>query len=62
MQQQLETAKAEVVKAFEQEAELAEKVSNAGWDKGIRQYTDAPAERTSRKAKLEAMRVKVAGR
>lgn len=31
-------------------------------DKGIRQYTDAPAERVSLKAKLEMMKAKVAGR
>ena len=30
-------------------------------DKGIRQYTDAPAERVSLKAKLEVMKAKVAG-
>ncbi len=32
-----------------------------GQDKGIRQYADAPAERTSLKAKLETMKAKVAG-
>ena len=32
-----------------------------GQDKGIRQYADAPAERVSLKAKLEAMKAKVAG-
>ena len=42
-------------------APLAEKAANTVQDKGIRQYTDAPAERTSLKAKLEAMKVKVAG-
>lgn len=30
-------------------------------DKDIRQYADAPAERVSLKAKLEAMKAKVAG-
>ena len=40
---------------------LAEKASNTGRDKGIRQYADAPAERVSLKAKQEAMKVKVAG-
>ena len=40
---------------------LAEKAANTGQDKGIRQYTDAPAERVSLKAKLETMKAKVAG-
>ena len=40
---------------------IAEKVANVGLDKGIRQYADAPAERVSLKAKLEAMKVRVAG-
>ena len=30
-------------------------------DKGIRQYADAPIERVSLKAKLEALKAKVAG-
>lgn len=40
---------------------LAEKTVGIGQDKGIRQYADAPAERVSLKAKLEAMKAKVAG-
>ncbi|MFQ9113520.1 MULTISPECIES: helicase [Butyribacter] len=40
---------------------LAEKTVGTGQDKGIRQYADAPAERTSLKAKLETMKAKVAG-
>ena len=40
---------------------MAEKAANVGQDKGIRQYADAPAGRVSLKAKLEAMKVKVAG-
>ena len=40
---------------------MAEKAANVGLDKGIRQYADAPAGRVSLKAKLEAMKVKVAG-
>ena len=40
---------------------LAEKIVGTRSDKGIRQYADAPAERVSLKAKLEVMKVKVAG-
>ena len=40
---------------------LAEKTVGTRSDKGIRQYADAPAERVSLKAKLEAMKAKVAG-
>ena len=40
---------------------LAEKTVGTEQDKGIRQYADAPAERVSLKAKLEAMKAKVAG-
>ena len=40
---------------------MAEKVANVGLDKGIRKYADAPAERVSLKAKLEAIKVKVGG-
>ena len=40
---------------------MAEKVANVGLDKGVKQYADAPAGRVSLKAKLEAMKVKVAG-
>ena len=40
---------------------LAEKTVGTGQDKGIRQYADAPAERTSLKAKLETMKARVAG-
>lgn len=38
-----------------------EKVADVGQDTGTRQYADAPAARVSLKAKLEAMKVKVAG-
>ena len=40
---------------------LAEKTVGTGLDKGIRQYSSAPAERVSLKAKLEVMKAKVAG-
>lgn len=60
VEHQHETAKVEVTKPFAQEAELAEKTSRAGQDKGIRQYADAAAERKSLKAKLEVLKTKVA--
>ena len=41
---------------------MAEKVANVELDKGIKQYADAPAGRVSLKAKLETMKVKVAGK
>ena len=40
---------------------LAEKTMGIEQNKSIRQYADAPAERTSLKAKLEMMKAKVAG-
>jgi hypothetical protein len=40
---------------------MAEKAANVGQDKSIRQYAAVPAGRVSLKAKLEAMKVKVAG-
>ena len=40
---------------------LAEKTVGTEQDKGIRQYADAPIERVSLKAKLEALKAKVAG-
>lgn len=40
---------------------LAEKTMGIEQNKSIRQYADAPAERTSLKAKLETMKAKVAG-
>lgn len=40
---------------------LAEKTVGTEQDIGIRQYADAPAERVSLKAKLEALKAKVAG-
>lgn len=40
---------------------MAEKAANVGQDKGTSQYADAPAGRVSLKAKLEVMKVKVAG-
>ena len=40
---------------------LAEKTVGTGQDKGIRQYADASIERVSLKAKLEALKAKVAG-
>ena len=40
---------------------LAEKLTDTGQNKGIRQYADAPAARVSLKEKLEAMKVKAAG-
>ena len=40
---------------------LAEKTVGTEQDIGIRQYVDAPAERVSLKAKLEALKTKVAG-
>ena len=40
---------------------LAEKTVGTEQGKGIRQYADAPIERVSLKAKLEALKAKVAG-
>ena len=40
---------------------LAEKTMGIEQNKSIRQYADAPAERTSLKAKLETMKAKIAG-
>ncbi len=40
---------------------LSEKTVGIEQDKGIRQYADAPAERVPLKAKLEAMKAKIAG-
>ena len=40
---------------------LVEKTVGTEQDKGIRQYADVPAKRVSLKAKLEAMKAKVAG-
>ena len=51
----------EVADRPEKNIPMAEKAANVGLDKGIRQYADAPAGRVSQKAKLEAMKVKVAG-
>ena len=50
----------EVADCSAKNVSFAEKTTNIGTDKDIRKYADAPKERVSIKAKLEAMKVKAA--